>query len=278
MKKLWMMTMLCCLLTALVQRVSAQTEPGHFYIQPSFGGVYSFFSGSQTHNIYLGRFDDTSSTGNIYMDINEFYPTKLDLKGHFDFTLGIDAGYQVNKNWAFSFGIWYSCQGAKIDDQFVAPANSPSQPDVWFNLGPSLFRYDDFVCRGDIYSDFISLPFKAHYYPCNGFALFAGVEAGILIKSKYKLEIGYKAYLDRGAKLVEYYGDYQGLRNTLSLSALAGASYEYRHVVLSLSYHMGLTKTFDGSIGRIYSENSESSKTSLSNNSLQLTLGYKFEL
>ena len=65
-----------------------------------------------------------------------------------DFTLGIDAGYQVNKNWAFSFGIWYSCQGAKIDDQFVAPANSPSQPDDWFNLGPSLFRYDDFVCRG----------------------------------------------------------------------------------------------------------------------------------
>ena len=68
MKRLLLMTMLCCGLTATAQRASAQAEPGHFYIQPGFGGVYSFFSGSQTHYIYLGRFDSFNSTGSLYMD------------------------------------------------------------------------------------------------------------------------------------------------------------------------------------------------------------------
>ena len=278
MKRLLLMTMLCCGLTATAQRASAQAEPGHFYIQPGFGGVYSFFSGSQTHNIYLGRYDGTSSTSSAYLDKDEFYPTKLDLKGRIDFALGIDVGYQLNKNWAFSSGIWYSRQGAKIDDQFVAPANFSSQSDNWFNLNSALIRFDDLVCRGDIYSDFISLPFKVHYYLYQGLALFTGVEAGILVKSKCNWEIGYKEALDKGQKHVEYNGNYQGLRNTLSLSALVGASYEYRLFVLSLSYHLGLTKTVDGSLGRINPINSECSKASLSNNSIQLTLGYKFEL
>ncbi len=77
MKRLWMMTMMCCLLTVIAQKVSAQTEPGHFYIQPGFGGVYSYFSGSQTHYIYLGRFDGTSSTSSAYLDKDELYPTNF---------------------------------------------------------------------------------------------------------------------------------------------------------------------------------------------------------
>lgn len=245
--------------------VSAQTKPGHFYIQPGIGGVLSSFSGEQTNTVYLGRLYQDRTNGTIYQDLDGFHSTKLDPKGQIGLTFGIDAGYQLNKNWAISLGIWYSKQKAKLDDQFVTPAQTVA----------SYLTGGDIVCWGNIHSDFISIPLKAHYYLWHGLALFAGAEADILVKSNYVLNYGQ----DPGLLLAHSESNYEGLRNTLSLSALAGASYEYKHIVLSMSYHLGLTKVFNGSIS---SEDPVVPvpwiKTSLRNNSLRLTLGYKFEL
>lgn len=248
--------------------VSAQTEPGHFYIQPGIGGVLSSFSGEQTDVIYFGRLNQDRTNGTIYQDLDAFHSTKLDLKGQIGLTFGIDAGYQLNKDWAVSLGIWYSRQKAKIDDQFVTPAQTMAS-----------YLTGDIVCRGDIHSDFISIPLKVHYYLWHGLALFAGTEVDVLVKSKCELDYGPKQMLDQGHMHTHSESNYDGFRNTLSLSALAGASYEYKHFVLSMSYHLGLTKVFDGSIS---SEDpvvpAPWIKTSLRNNSLRLTLGYKFEL
>lgn len=252
-------------------RASAQSESGHFYIQPSFGGVLSSFSGDQTNTVYLGRPNHDGTNNSIYYDLDAFYPIKLDLKGQISLTFGLDVGYQLNKDWAISLGIWYSRQKAKIDDQFVAYGKLLA-------LDPQ-YMLSDIVCRGDIRSDFIFIPLKAHYYLWHGLSLFAGVEAGILVNSKYDLDYGDKQMIDKGFMNVHEEGNYEGLRNSLSLSALTGASFEYKHILLSMSYHLGLTNVYDGSIS---SDDpvvpAPWIKTSLRSNSLRLTLGYKFEL
>lgn len=146
------------------------------------------------------------------------------------FVIGAEAEYQIEEQISISAGLIYSQQGQKesgiLGDKFV---------------------------DGTLKLDYINIPILANIYVTKGLAFKVGVQPGINVSGKYKLEKG-------GSSISE---DTDGVK-AFDFSIPVGASYEFNNLVLDARYNWGLTKV---------------SKYANSKNSVfQITLGYKFKM
>ncbi|NPD82579.1 PorT family protein [Prevotella sp. PINT] len=140
--------------------------------------------------------------------------------------IGAEAEYQIEDRISLSAGLLYSMQGATESEDGV---------DATLKL------------------DYINIPILANIYVTKGLAFKVGVQPGINVSGKYKLEKG-------GSSISE---DTDGVK-AFDFSIPVGASYEFNNLVLDARYNWGLTKV---------------SKYANSKNSVfQITLGYKFKM
>jgi hypothetical protein len=140
--------------------------------------------------------------------------------------IGAEAEYQIEDRISLSAGLLYSMQGATESEDGV---------DATRKL------------------DYINIPILANIYVTKGLAFKVGVQPGINVSGKYKLEKG-------GSSISE---DTDGVK-AFDFSIPVGASYEFNNLVLDARYNWGLTKV---------------SKYANSKNSVfQITLGYKFKM
>ncbi len=140
--------------------------------------------------------------------------------------IGAEAEYQIEDRISLSAGLLYSMQGATESEDGV---------DATQKL------------------DYINIPILANIYVTKGLAFKVGVQPGINVSGKYKLEKG-------GSSISE---DTDGVK-AFDFSIPVGASYEFNNLVLDARYNWGLTKV---------------SKYANSKNSVfQITLGYKFKM
>lgn len=139
---------------------------------------------------------------------------------------GVNAEYGIADNMGISAGLFYSQQGAKLGDAKV--------------------KYG-----------YLNIPMLFNYYIIKGLAVKAGVQPGIQLSAKSKLD----------GDEVDVEADIKDNCKGFDLSIPVGASYEYQNFVLDARYNIGVTKTFKG-------DNVDGSKNSV----FQITLGYKFKL
>lgn len=140
--------------------------------------------------------------------------------------VGAEAEYQIEDRISLSAGLLYSMQGATDSEDGV---------------------------DGTIKLDYINIPILANIYVTKGLAFKVGLQPGINVTHKLKLEKGSESHSD----------DIDGVKS-FDFSIPVGASYEYRNLVLDARYNWGLTKVF---------------KDANSKNSVfQITLGYKFNM
>lgn len=191
----------------------------------------------------------------------------IDFTSKVGFVGGVEAGYQICKPFAVTVGLNYAQYGAKMNG--LAPSFRSDISDAFGSLGDYLDDIDMDILDeidasgaldmlGDIEdakgvkwnANYITIPVLANFYPCKGLAIKAGLEPAIKVSSSFSMD---------GVS-----GD-NNLTNGFMLSIPVGASYEYNNVVLDARYNIGVTKMSD------YLDNPK-------NNSLVITLGYKFAL
>lgn len=148
------------------------------------------------------------------------------------FTTGVDAEYQLNEWLGLSGGLQYSMQGCKEDEI-------------------------------KINSDYLNIPLLAHFYVADGLALNVGIQPGILVSSKIKVQ---------GVSV-----DVDDLFETFDFSIPLGLSYEISNFVIDARYNLGVTKVIKGENWDI-DEWNISSKPDIRNSVFQITLGYRFDL
>lgn len=148
------------------------------------------------------------------------------------FTTGVDAEYQLNEWLGLSGGLQYSMQGCKEDE-------------VKFN------------------SNYLNIPLLAHFYVADGLALNVGIQPGILVNSKIKVQ---------GVSV-----DVDDLFETFDFSIPLGISYEISNFVIDARYNLGVTKVIKEGNWDVYGL-TISSQPDLRNSVFQITLGYRFDI
>lgn len=121
-------------------------------------------------------------------------------------------------------------------------------------------------CKEDeikINSDYLNIPLLAHFYVADGLALNVGIQPGILVSSKIKVQ---------GVSV-----DVDDLFETFDFSIPLGLSYEISNFVIDARYNLGVTKVIKGENWDI-DEWNISSKPDIRNSVFQITLGYRFDL
>ncbi len=154
-----------------------------------------------------------------------------------DLCLGLEGEYMLTDDFSLAAGVVFSNQGAKYDDKSI-------------------------TYTADL--DYVNVPVMANYYVLPGLALKVGVQPGIKMKAKAKMDGG-TVDLDI---LYQEFSSLTGEKykvNSVDLSIPIGVSYEYKNIVLDARYNWGLTKIMN--VG-----------DSFYNRVFQFTLGYKLPL
>lgn len=163
------------------------------------------------------------------------------------FEVGAEAEYQATDIIALSAGVNYSLQGGKWKDY---RNGSIDINNIRLTLG------------------YIQVPLMVNFYVVDGLALKVGVQAGLLIHSKFKGHVGYTlggtTYSD------DYNVDMMDQCNKFELSIPFGISYEFdNNLVLDARYKLGLTNI---------DKDDTDGRGSMKNRVFTISLGYRFDL
>lgn len=195
----------------------AQTETGSFFFAPKVG------------------YNAASTTNKP-----DHYTSKLGL------AVGVEVGYQMTDQFAFTVDALYSGQGAECETDTYWDPKNPT-------------HYESKVSF-----DYLNIPILANYYIVKGLAVKAGIQPGFLVSAKRKEKgIDHEGRNIEGTKET----DIKDFSNSIDFSIPVGLSYEWKNIILDARYIIGITninksgKGFDGKNNK--------------NSVFQLTLGYK---
>ena len=163
----------------------------------------------------------------------------IDSKLKAGFTIGAEAGYQVNSWFQPSVGVFYSQQGSKIES------------DVFGQTYTSKAKLD-----------YINIPVLANFYVWEGLALKIGVQPGFNINSKLDGQVSLTQYNDVDAK---------DITESFQLQIPIGASYEYSNFVFDVRMLIPCTKAYKNQPDDSFFESNH-------NDVYQVTVGYNFTL
>ncbi|MBQ6204579.1 MAG: PorT family protein [Prevotella sp.] len=158
--------------------------------------------------------------------------TKSDAKMKLGFAAGAEFGYNFTENITFTGGLLYTMEGAKRDYR---------SGDLKTTLG------------------YLNIPILFNYYVIPGLALKTGIQPGILLSQKTKIEVDNYETENTGT---------DGL-NKVDIAVPFGVSYEFSDFIIDARYNLGLLKIAKDS-------NSDYEDPSDGKNSFfMLTVGYK---
>ena len=170
--------------------------------------------------------------------------TTKNKKNKFGVVLGAEFQYQYTYTVGFSLGVLYSQQGTAFKDLSISTSS---------------------LSNAKINLDYINIPILANFYVSKGLALKVGVQPGFCISHKDKgnlLHNGEKHPIDTELN------DIRSLYFTIPLAV----SYEFGNVQVEARYTLGLTDVYSSDVSYV------PNKDIYRNNSLMLTVGYKFPL
>ena len=209
---------------------NAQNEVGQISIKPAFGLNFA----SLTKNS-----DSKSRTG---------------------LNFGLEAEYGVAKNFGVTLGLFYSQQGAKIND--IALDSD------WFVYNTGELGGYSFKGKATAKLDYLNIPIMAQYYLVKGLAIKAGIQPGFNVLKKINLDgTLYQGGVQGGnpRSINESYKlDKNDGVKSFQCAIPVGLSYEYKNFVLDARYNIALTKAFKDSDPR--------------HSVFSVTLGYKIPL
>lgn len=171
----------------------------------------------------------------------------LDKTFFFGYQIGAEVEYQMTDNFSLAAGLNYTSQGSNWKD-YKSPAISVND------------------CKIDL--GYVNMPVLANYYLLNGLAVKAGVQLGVLVKSKFK---GIVEVADPSGRVPLLLDDnYKDDCNKLDVSIPIGLSYEFdNHAVVEARYNLGLTHT---------NKTDLHGEKGMNNCVLVISFGYKMEL
>ena len=218
MKRLLLMTMLCCGLTA-----AAQNEKGTFSIKPLVGVNMTTLPGGLSDDYYHNKFG---------------------------LTAGVEAEYGVNSWLGLSLGAIYSEQGAKIDGELVAYAYD-DQYAYWESTksdGKVKCNYVNLPLMASFYVPAIKgLALKAGVQM--GILVSSRTQADVdAVVDVYEKRDGMSFRLDGYPMPVQATVDSKCDCKSLDFGIPIGFSYESRHIVLDARYYFGLAQLDDSPI------------------------------
>ena len=160
-------------------------------------------------------------------------------------SVGAEAEYQLTPKFSLAAGLDYTLQGSGWKDTEIrVTGNLLEISDAKVELG------------------YVHVPVTANLYLFKGFAVKAGVQLGFLTNASSKA----KAKVDKITSDTDI--DIKNEMQTVDVSIPMGISYQFKvPIVLDLRYNLGLTKV---------NKDSEPGVKDLKNNSVMLTVGYKF--
>ena len=202
-----------CLLAVVVN--AQRPEQGKLLLRPMLGVSFS------NHGV------DRTLKGN-YGEIDE-----LHAKYKVGFAGGAEVGYQVLDWLQASAGLLFSQQGSKYEERKMTD------------------KYEEI--KGNVNMDYLVMPVLANFYVWEGLALKIGVQPGLLLSCKRKVD-------GNTTDMKEFCKDFQ-------LQVPVGISYDYQKFVLDFRLNIPVNKCCKKEID-----------DDAMNNTVSLTLGYNFEL
>ena len=218
MKKI-VLTVVLGLLT--VMQGKAQNEVGTLTLMPKIGGCWSTMSASDIYYI-------------------EDYDGKASAKGRLGFVGGLEAEYQLRRQFSLSAGVMYAHQGMTNEDV----------PDMLKDYKVTL--------------DYLNIPVMAHLYIAPRLAVQVGVQPGFLLRGRLSGEEPLYGEDGTPSGWHSYSGD-DTLHRTFDFGIPIGLSYDFDRLRIECRYCLGLYDTTKYELKE-------------RNRSLQLTLGYRFAL
>ncbi len=214
----------------------AQPEAGTFSITPKVG--------INVANVTNGSYDK------LHKYADSFYNFTAGGIERVGFVAGAEAGYQVSKSFAVTAGLLYSQQGAKRSGYLHGEGAS----------------VDD---KSQLALSYLNIPILANVYLFKGFSLKAGIQPGILLSAKNKIDVTASGIaIDSDAHAER---DVKDNCNSFDFSIPVGISYEFYNVVIDARYNFGLTNiTKDSKL--------EKGEKNGKNGVFLLTVGYKINL
>ena len=204
-----------CLLAVVVN--AQRPEQGKLLLRPMLGVSFSNHGVDRKVNGYYGA--------------DDFYGThEVNAKYKVGFAGGAEVGYQVLDWLQASAGLLFSQQGSKYEEIDA--------------LGTT---------KGNVNMDYLVMPVLANFYVWEGLALKIGVQPGLLLSCKRKVD-GNTTDMKESCK------DFQ-------LQVPVGISYDYQKFVLDFRLNIPVNKCCKKEID-----------DDAMNNTVSLTLGYNFEL
>ncbi len=224
------------MIIALMTTVSAfaQPEAGTFSITPKIGINVA----NITNDAYDKYHDEYKAIG---------YDFTAGEKPSIGFVAGAEAGYQVSKAFAVTAGLLYSQQGAKRSG-FIHSERINIDENSQCTLS------------------YLNIPILANVYLFKGFAIKAGIQPGILLSAKNKIDLTVSGIAGDAGHHEELDG--KDNCNSIDFSIPVGISYEFYNVVIDARYNIGVTNILKDSKG----------EKNGCNGVLQLTVGYKINL
>ena len=184
---------------------NAQNEVGQISIKPTVGLNFAT----------LTKFDDSKTRTGL--------------------NLGLEAEYGVSKNFGITAGLFYSQQGAKI--------NNISLDTDWFDLNTGELGGYTFKGKATYKLDYLTIPIMAQYYVVKGLAIKAGIQPGFNVLKKINLDgTLYQGGVQGGnPQSVDASYKLNGIKS-FQFAIPVGLSYEYKNIVLDARYNIALAK------------------------------------
>lgn len=188
-----------------------------------------------------------SNMPNLPLDEGGLSGVTLDKSPIVAASIGVEAEYQLAPQFSLAAGLNYSLQGSGWKDKDISVSGQVVKlKDAKVELG------------------YVNIPVTANYYLFKNFAVKAGVQFGFLTNASAK------STAENDKNKVDTDVDMKDECKKVDISIPLGISYQFKvPIVLDLRYNLGLTKV---------NKESEPGEKDLKNNSVMLTVGYKFAL
>lgn len=163
--------------------------------------------------------------------------------------IGVEVEYQLAPKFSLAAGVDYSLQGSGWKDM-----------DIYSTVDGKKHE----VSEAKLELGYVHVPVTANLYLFKGFAVKAGVQFGFLTNASSKA----KEKIDNTTMEADV--DIKENLKKVDISIPMGVSYQFKvPITLDLRYNLGLTKV---------KKESASGEKDFKNNSVMLTVGYKFAL
>ena len=188
-----------------------------------------------------------SNMPNLPLDEAGLYGVTIDKSPIGAGLIGVEAEYQLAPKFSLAAGVDYALQGSGWKDTDIS-ANG--------------IKYE--LSEAKLELGYVHVPVTANLYLFKNFAVKAGVQFGFLTNASSKA----KVKVDNVTTETDI--DVKKDLKKVDISIPIGISYQFNvPIVLDLRYNLGLTKV---------NKESEPGEKDLKNNSVMLTVGYKFAL